>query len=168
MQTSQRRSDKFRKADIGPIHLTLEGHERLKAELAELKRVLPAYIAETQRTAAYGDRSDNAEYKQAKATLRRTNYRILEVEDQLKRIYIISTDQKGVETVRLGVTVVLELKNGIQKTFQILGSAETNPEKGLISFQSPLGTALMGRCKNDRITTETPAGSQEYLILEIK
>ena len=168
MQTPYRRSDKFKKVDTGPVFLTPEGHGRLKKELVDLKRALPTYIAEAQRTAAHGDRSDNAEYKQAKGILRRANWRILEVEDQLKRVSVIPSSQGRMTAVQLGATVVIELKNGERKTFRILGSKETNPENGFISFQSPLGAALMNKKKNDLIRIETPGGISEYRILEIK
>jgi len=167
MQVPWRRSDKFKKADTALIHLTPEGLRHLEEELAHLKRVLPAYIAETQRTAAYGDRSDNAEYKHAKATLRRTNYRILEVEDQLKRVSVIAPTKNQSGVVELGSTVLLEVHDGTQKTFRILGSKETNPGAGSISFESPLGAALLGKSKNDSINLETPSGIHQYRILEI-
>lgn len=167
MQIPRRRSEKFKKSNSGPIYLTPEGEEELKRKLAYLKKVLPGYILETQRTAAYGDRSDNAEYKQAKGTLRRTNYQILEIEDQLKRVSIISVSKNKSGAVCLGSTVTLRLKNGATKTLQILGPAETDPTRGRISYESPLGSGLMKKKKGEAVVIKTPKGLEEYHILEI-
>lgn len=168
MQFSKKRSEAFKKKDNGLIYLTPEGHERLKEELKELKKILPARIVEAARTAAYGDRSDNAEYKQAKGALRWTNYRILEVEDQLKRVSVIPKSNKKTELIGLGSVVVLEARGGENKTFRILGPEETNPEEGAISFHSPLGKALMGKKKDEVVIFKSPRGEQEYKILEIE
>ena len=154
--------------DIGPILLTPEGFKRLQERLAQLKQQLPAIIEETQRTAAYGDRSDNAEYKQAKGALRYTNSQIFLIEDQLKRIQLIDGDKNTTGTVQVGNTVVVELNSMTRKTFRILGARETDPGKGRISNQSPLGAALLNHAKGDVITIETPGGKQHYTIIEIK
>src|SRR3989304_4617599 len=108
MPVPKRRSRNLIVLDDSPIHLTDEGLANMREELAHLKRVLPERIAETSRTAAFGDRSDNAEYKDAKGALRRTNYRIFELEDQLKRVIIIKPGVNAQGTVQLGSTVVLE------------------------------------------------------------
>lgn len=168
MQVPWRRSDIFKKPNTGPIYLTPEGYALLKGELQELKRILPARIAEAARTAAYGDRSDNAEYKQAKGALRWTNYRILEIEDRLKRVSIIASPKRGGDVVGLGSTVVLSFSTGPEKTFRILGPDEANPLEGAISFRSPLGTALMGKKKGDSVSVQTPKGEAQYRILEVK
>ncbi len=157
-----------RKFDEGPVDLTPEGLKRLENRLQHLKEALPDFISEAQRTAAYGDRSDNAEYKDAKGTLRRTYRQIWSIEEQLKRVVVIKKDKHASGTVQLGSTVVLKQKSGVQRTFEILGPYETDPEKGRISHKSPLGAALMNRAKGDTVTIETPNGSQEYHILDIR
>lgn len=170
MQVPRRKSEELaalRNRDDGPLHLTPEGIERLKEKLARLKRSLPEMIAETQRTAEYGDRSENAEYKDAKATLRRTHRQIFTIEDQLKRAVPITSGRNSSGTVQLGSTVVVE-SNGVRTTFQILGSHETNPEKGRISYRSPLGAALINHRQGDTVTIKTPKGLVEYRIVEIR
>ena len=170
MQISRRQSEQLRKRSGGPIHLTEDGFNRLKEELARIKEAMPDFIAETQRTAAYGDRSDNAEYKEAKSTLRRSQGRILSIEDQIKRVVIIEPERNISGTVQLGSTVVLEIEK-IQKTFQILGSHETDPSKGRISYRSPLGAALINRSKGDIVEIHPQGGEgvpKKYRILEIK
>jgi len=175
MQIPRRRSDEFNVRDDGPLYLTEEGSKRLKEKLAHLKSALPNFIAEAQRTAAYGDRSDSAEYKDAKSTLRRTHRQILNIQDQIKRVVIIKTGPNTSGKVQLGSTVLLEIMDsarspqaGEQKTFQIVGPQETNPDKGRISYQSPLGAALMSHGEGDSVTIETGSGRKEYRILEIK
>ncbi len=163
----KRNSEIFRKYDTGPIYLTAEGLERLHAKLERLRKELPALAVEAGRTAAYGDRSDNAEYKDAKANLRRTSWSILSIENQLKRVKVIDPSQNTTGIVELGSTVVLEVE-GKQKTFQILGSHEANPSRGAISNESPLGVALISRKKGETITIETLRGEQKYKILDIR
>jgi len=162
----------------GPIHLTEEGFRRLKEQLARLKEEMPALIDETQRTAAYGDRSDNAEYKEAKSTLRRAQGRILRIESQIRRAVIIEPGRNISGTVQLGSTVVLEI-NKIKKTYQILGPHEADPSAGRISHKSPLGAALINHRKGDIVAINPQtAGStsslrggaretKEYRIIEI-
>lgn len=152
----------------GPIHMTEHGLALLRGKLAQLKRALPDLIAEAQRTAAYGDRSDNAEYKDAKSTLRRTHGRIFTIEDQMKRVVIIKSGAGASSKVVLGSTVVLETEGGPKRIFRILGPYETNPTMGRISYQSPLGAALMNHITGDTITIQTLSGSKKYRILEIK
>ncbi len=190
----RRKSDELKKQDDEPIYLTEEGFKQLEEKLARLKRVLPGFIEETQRTAAYGDRSDNAEYKEAKSTPRRTNWQILSIQDQIKRVAIIKSGPSASGTVRLGSTVVLKAEgperlrgaegpepfgdtqdprysrgtDGAKKIFQILGPHETDPANGCISYQSPLGSALMNHKKGDIVTIQTKSGSGQYRILEVR
>ncbi len=166
MQLPRRRSPS-RQDDDGPIPLTEEGLIHLKEKLARLKHGLPVLIAETQRTAAFGDRSDNAEYKEAKGTLRRTQWQIWTIEDQLKRVEIITSGKNIAGTIRLGSTVILDTSAG-EKTFQIVGPRETDPARGRISHLSPLGAALLNHKKDNIVTIQTGTGPQKYRILEIK
>jgi len=167
MRIAKRAADGSGEQTDESIHLTEEGLAHLKEKLARLKRALPNLVAETQRTAAFGDRSDNAEYKLAKSSLRRANWQILSIEDQLKRVTPITAGPDASGRVRIGSMVVLET-DGAERTFRILGSHETDPARGRISYQSPLGAALMGRAKGDTVTIQTASGSRIYRILEIR
>ena len=154
-------------ANNDPIYLTPGGVKKLRDRLERLRHSLPAAIDEAARTAAYGDRSDNAEYKEAKGILRRTRGQILNIEDQLKRVVEIPTGTDPAGKVRLGSTVKLKIR-GKEKTFLILGSSETDPGHGRISHTSPLGAALLGHKKNDIVAVQTPAGLQEYQIVNVE
>lgn len=150
-----------------PVHLTPAGLKRLQAKLERLKGSVPHLVSEAARTAAYGDRSENAEYKDAKSTLRRTYRQISAIEDQLKRVVVIEAGKNAAGTVQLGSTVVLETSKGVRKTFQLLGPQESAPAEGRISYQSPLGAALMGCAAADTVKVQTANGVQEYRIIEI-
>ena len=166
MQLPQRRHEKLKKYDDSPIYLTAEGFQRLKEKLERLKKSLPALIAETQRTAAYGDRSDNAEYKEVKSTLRRTHWQILSTENHIKRTFVIKSVPDNSEIIRIGSSIVLE-SEGKKKTFQILGSHEADPAKGRISNESPLGKNLLGKKIGETISIQTKNGIRKYTILEV-
>lgn len=160
---SRRRDDRVR--DTEPVYLTKEGLENLKKHLAKLKASLPGLAEEAQRTAAFGDRSDNAEYREAKGALRSANSGIINTEDKLKRVVLIEADNNS-GVVQIGSTVVLD-SDGTKKTFQIVGSIETNPGSGRISNKSPLGEAILGKRIGDKFSVETPGGKKEYEIIEI-
>lgn len=130
--------------------------------------MLPALIEETQKAAAYGDRSDNAEYKEAKYNLRRTEGQILGMEDRLKRVVIIKPDEKLKGVVQIGSNVTLRRDNGSLRNFQILGRSETNPELGFISNESPLGQSVLNKKLGDKFEFEMPNGTAaQYQIIEI-
>jgi transcription elongation GreA/GreB family factor len=163
----KRTSEIFRKGDDGPLHITEEGVAQLREKLVELERSLPHLASEAQRTADYGDRSENAEYKDAKLNLRRARGQILNIQYKLKRAVLIPAGPNALGTVQIGSTVVLETGEK-QKVFQIVGSHETDPSKGRISYQSPLGAALINHKQGDAVMLESPSGSRTYHILEVK
>lgn len=178
MGMSKRLADELQNKVYEPFYVTEDGLNRLKEKLARLKKALPELAEEAKRTAAYGDRSENDEYKNAKSALRRTKGQILNIEDQIKRAAIIESGSGASGTIRIGSTVVLEMKGsdgstgspraGARKTFQILGSHETDPTRGRISYVSPLGAALMGRVKGDVVNIKTGTGSKTYRVLEVR
>ena len=132
MQIPRRKSDELRALKLrndGPLYLTPDGLERLKNRLTRIKQSLPHLIEEASRAAAYGDRSENFEYKDAKSNLRHAHRQILTIEDQLKRASIIMPKSNKTGKIGLGSTVILETNDGTRREFQILGSFETDPEK---------------------------------------
>lgn len=151
-----------------PVYLTPEGVTRLRARLERLKQSLPAAIDEAARTGAFGDRSDNAEYKEAKGILRRVKGQISSIEDQLKRVVEIPSGADADGTVRLGATVkVRSSRDGKILTYRILGPSETDPARGRISHTSPLGAALIGHVAGDFVVVQAPGGTQEYRIIKV-
>ena len=148
-------------------YFSKEGLEKLKSELEERVNVLRPEIATRIKEAKeLGDLSENAEYDSAKEAQATNEGRIEEIKSILdKAVIITSTDGSGI--VRVGSSVKVESKNGVQ-TFVIVGAAESDPGAGFISNESPLGSAFLGRKKGDKFEVKTPKGITEYKILEVK
>ena len=139
--------------------------DKLKIELNKLKNMSrPQAIEEVKRLAMMGDFSENFAYQIAKGRLRGINHRILIIEAELQRAQIIHID--STERVQIGHTVTIEFK-GSKKTYQILGSAETDPTSGKISHNSPLGNALVGHRVGEKVLVHQGDRSKEYTILKI-
>lgn len=166
MQIPRRKADELKKRDNGPVYLTEAGFARLQEKLARIKRSLPELIDATAEAAAAGDRSDNAAYTSSKAALRRANWQILEIEDELKRAAVITSGSDANGAAKLGSVVVLEVSGGLKK-FEIVGPKETDPGAGRISQRSPLGAALIGKKIGDAVTIKTTGGANQYRILKI-
>ena len=143
MQVPTRRSDKKPRVKADAI-MTIDKFETLKAELDKLLTVKrPREAADVQRLALMGDFSENAGYQLAKSRLRGINSRILAIEDLLKRAEIIEKSADN-SIARIGHLITVAV-NGKEKIYQILGSAESDPSSGVISYSSPLGSALLGQ-----------------------
>ena len=168
MQTPYRKYDKIPRQKSDP-HITEEKFQELKNKLAKLKNIKrPREAEEVKRLAAMGDFSENAGYQLAKSRLRGINQGILDIEDLLSRAEIIKPIQNTGQ-VQLGNYVTLEnITTGKSKTYQILGSAETNPLSGVISHNSPLGSALLGKEVSEIISLEVNGKIIKYKIIEIK
>lgn len=153
-----------------PVHLTPEGIVRLNARLARLKHELPTAIEEVARTSAFGDRSDNAEYKEAKGILRRMHRQIASIEDQLKRVVAIPSGPAADGKARLGSTVTIQAaaEGGEMKKYRIVGPSEADPGRECISHTSPLGAALIGQGVGDIVTIQTPRGTRKWKVLEVQ
>jgi transcription elongation factor GreA len=115
--------------------------------------------------ASMGDFSENAGYQMAKAKLRGINNRVNEIEDLLRRAQIIE-NRGASDEVRVGSSLELEV-NGKVKNYQILGSAESDPARGIISHVSPLGKALLGHHEKEIVLLELPERTVQYKIIKI-
>lgn len=164
MQTPYRKPGKFSQIKLDPI-ITEGKYQELTRTLERLKKTQPAAAAEVSRLAELGDFSENAEYQLAKGKLRGINQRILVLENQLRQAEVISP-KKQHDTVTVGSTVVVETQNKT-KTYQILGSSETDPKKGIISHNSPLGEALVGKRVGETITIKIGTAEASYTIRSI-
>lgn len=147
MQVPKRKPGIYTNQESDP-HLTSAKLDELKRELQRLKTISrPQAIAETKRLAEMGDFSENAEYQIAKGRLRGINNRIDELIDQIDRAVVIVADTAS-GVIAIGHTVTVEI-DGVKKSFHILGPTESNPQAGIISYQSPLGAALVGKRVGD-------------------
>ncbi len=144
MRLPIRRSERLKTgAEDGPFYLTKEGLQKLKQRLKTIEeQELPQSIEDVRITAEFGDFSENAEYQEAKARMRRLHGQVINIKEKMKRVVLIQTDTSQ-EVVQLGSTVVLKKTDSLN-TFQIVGPHETDPARGRISYLSPLGSRLMG------------------------
>lgn len=140
----------------------------MREELEDLiKRQRPIEVAEVRRLAELGDFSENAAYQMAKGNLRRINSRITTLEERLKVAIPIEEGPDESGRIRIGSSVTLEW-DGRTHTFEILGSSETNPSRGRISYLSPLGAALMGRSAGDVVEVQGQTKVVPYRILAVE
>lgn len=148
-------------------YLTPAAIARLTDELARLESTdLLVALKEMQRTAANGDFSENAEYQFAKSEVRRINNRILSLKYRLVRAIPIAPGADHFGQVEIGTTVTLEVK-GREVTYEIVGSQETSPGRGRISYLSPLGTALMHHKEGEKVTFMAGVNKVEYKIIKV-
>ncbi len=141
MRVPKRKGEILRSTKIQTDHyLTKEAIERLKRQLDRLEKERPEAVAEVQRTAEMGDFSENAAYQMAKGKLRRINNKILVVQEKLKAAIVI--EASGTDQVQIGSRVTVEV-DGSETTFEIVGSQESDPSNGRISYKAPLGVKLM-------------------------
>ena len=149
-------------------YFSKEGLERLKSELEERTTVLRSEIAKRIKEAKEeGDISENAAFDAAREAQASNEGRIEEIKAALENAVVISGSSGG-GTVSVGSGVKVESKDRGSQSFVIVGAAESDPVKGFISNESPLGKAFIGRKKGEKIEVKTPKGVVEYKILEIK
>lgn len=149
--------------------ITLEGKRRLEEELERLKTKGREEIASRLKEAiAHGDLRENAGYEEAKNAQARLEFRISELTRSLTTAVLIQEGQTPAGQVSLGNKVVIKEKGGsLEETYFVVGKTETDPAKGRISNESPMGRAMLGRRQGETFTFDTPAGQLEFLILRV-
>jgi transcription elongation factor GreA len=153
------------------VPMTVEGAERLKAELHRLKTVdRPAVIQALADARSHGDLSENADYDAAKERQGFIEGRISEVETKLAHAQVIdpsSVDADG--RVVFGSTVEIEdVDSGERHVYQIVGDDEADIKEGKISVNSPIARALIGKTVGDPAEVQAPAGLRSYDILSVR
>jgi transcription elongation factor GreA len=150
--------------------MTRRGHEQLTLELRRLKlEERPRIVEEIRLAREHGDLSENAEYDAAKEKQGQVEARIVVIEDKLARAEIVDTTGQSSDLVRFGATVVLEdLNSGDEVTDTLVGEDEDDVAQGMISVQSPVGRALIGKRVDDEVAVAVPSGTREFEIREIK
>lgn len=149
-------------------YLTLEKKTLLEAELKNLMSVRRKEIADALEYAkSLGDLSENAEYHQAREDQANCEDRITHIEQILKNA-VIMDENHAMGIVSVGSTVTVTKKGSKEeKTFAIVGSEEADSISGKISNESPLGSALLGKKKGDKVMVHAPKGDMEYAIVAI-
>jgi transcription elongation factor GreA len=153
-----------------PSYITPEGLERLREELRRLREEKRLEVAQQLRVAIEaGDLSENAGYEEAKREQAFVEGRILEIERILANAQIVHEgDGRGTATVHVGSRVTIEEDGYAPEKYRIVGSAEAAPLEGLISNESPVGKALLGKAVGAEVEVKTPAGgSRRLTIIEI-
>lgn len=149
-------------------YITVEGLEKLKKELEELKTINRRKIANRiQKAKEMGDLSENAEYSEAKDEQAFNETKIIELEEMIKNATTIDDRHLNSDTIQVGSTIIVK-SDGKIKEFTIVGSKEANPSEGKISNESPLATAFLGHKAGDEVEVEIPSGKMKYDIIEIK
>ncbi|MBS4751066.1 transcription elongation factor GreA [Granulicatella sp. zg-ZJ] len=150
--------------------MTLEGKQKLEAELEELKLVKrPEIIDRIKVARSYGDLSENSEYDSAKDEQAFVEGRITTIEKMLRFSEIIDDHNIAKDEVSLGRTVTfIELPDGEEETYTIVGGAEASPLEGKISNDSPIARALIGKKLNDEVAIDTPGGVMKVKIIKIE
>jgi transcription elongation factor GreB len=150
-------------------YLTPEGHKKLQTELhLLLHNERPQTVQAVSEAAAMGDRSENAEYIYGKKRLREIDRRIRFLSKRLENIEIIDPRSVSTDKVSFGVWVVIQDENGNKQRLQIVGEDEIDPNKGRITFSSPMGRALLGKQRGDYFVLKRPKGDLEIEILDIQ
>ena len=151
------------------VVLTDQGLKKLEKELEELKTVKRKEISEKIKVAlSFGDLSENSEYDEAKNEQAMVESRIATIEAMLKNVKVIDDDELNTEVVNVGAKArVLDMEFDEEIVYQIVGSTEADPDKNLISDESPVGQALLGHRVGDVVEAETPGGVIRLKILEI-
>ncbi len=149
--------------------LTYTGLKKLEDELTDLRVVRRKEIAEKIKEAReQGDLSENAEYDAAKDEQRDIEARIEELEKLLKNVEVVVEDEVELDKISIGCRVhVHDVEFDEDMEFSIVGSTEANSLKGMISNESPVGKALLGKKIGDTVEVETQAGIITYQVLEI-
>ena len=149
-----------------PTYLSRDGLEKLRAELDEMTSVKRPEVAQRIHDAKeHGDLSENAEYEDAKNEQAFVEGRIQTLEALIKNATIID-ENHSTDHVQIGSTVEVESPDGAE-SFTIVGSTEARPNEGRISNESPVGRALLGRKKGEKVVVKVPAGDFTYKIVSI-
>lgn len=152
------------------VLMTKAGHSAIEKELEHLVKVereaTKVALAEAR---AHGDLKENAEYAAAKERQALQEGRIMELQGKLARARVIDLQNVKSDRIVFGATVTLmDLQKDREVTYQIVGNDESDPRQGKISYQGPLGQALIGKEEGDIVTVKAPKGNIEYEIQTIK
>ena len=150
--------------------MTQAGKEKLEQELEYLKTVKRKEVVERIKIArSFGDLSENSEYDSAKEEQAFVEGRVTTLENMIRNAKIIEDDGSSSDTVTLGKSVTfIELPDGEEETYTIVGSAEADPFEGKISNDSPIAKSLLGKKIDEEVTVQTPGGEMKVKIVSIK
>ncbi len=147
--------------------LTVEGKEKLEAELDQLKNITRKEVsAQIKEARSYGDLSENAEYDAAKDRQAEVESRINEIEEMLKYAKVIDSADIKTDVVTPGAKITLEIF-GEEAVYTLVGTSEADPNKNMLSYESPVGAAVLNRAVGETVQANAPAGTIDIKIIKI-
>jgi transcription elongation factor GreB len=151
-----------------PVYITPAGMQRLFEEYNDLlKSERPRITAEVAYAASLGDRSENAEYQYGKKRLREIDKRLRFLQKRLEALQVVDPSDFEGPVIRFGATVTVEDEDGSEHTYRIVGRDELNPKVGDISYDSPIGRALIGAREGEDVVVRTPGGGRELVVVAV-
>ncbi|MEX0166137.1 transcription elongation factor GreB [Pseudomonas brassicacearum] len=152
----------------GTALITPEGEARMRAEFHELWHVRrPQMTQAVSEAAAQGDRSENAEYTYGKKMLREIDSRVRFLTKRLEALKVVSEKPSDPNKVYFGAWVTVEDEDGKESRYRIVGPDELDLKQNLISIDSPLARALIGKALDAEVSVQTPTGEKRVYIVDI-
>jgi transcription elongation factor GreA len=156
-------------ATVDKMPMLAEGYEKLQIQVRHLKSVeRPQIIDAIEEARAHGDLSENAEYHAAKERQGQVEAQIADIEDRLSRAQVIDPTTLSGDRVVFGATVHLLDEHDKPVKYQIVGEHEADAKVGRISYNSPLGRALIGRSVGDEVEFSAPSGDKYFEIAKVE
>jgi transcription elongation factor GreA len=155
-------------ATVDKMPMLKEGYDKLTAELKRLKTERPLIVDAIEEARAHGDLSENAEYHGAKEQQGQNEATIADIEGKLSRAQIIDPRDLSGDKVVFGATVTLLDEDDKPIRYQIVSENEAEASRGRISYNSPIGRALIGRKVDEEVEVTVPAGDKYYLVSKIE
>ena len=156
-------------ASADKVPMLPEGHRKLNEELRRLRvEERPEIVEAIEAARAHGDLSENAEYHAAKERQGQIEAMIADLEDRLSRAMVIDPTKLSGDKIVFGATVTLLDEDEKKVKYQLVGQAEADAGHGRISYNSPLGRALISRQVGDEVEVSTPSGDRYYEVKKIE
>ena len=155
-------------ATVDKMPMLVEGQRMLSLQLAALKAERPDVIDAIEEARAHGDLSENAEYHAAKERQGQIEAMIADIESKLSRATIIDPTELSGDKIVFGATVTLLDDDNKPVKYQIVGETEADAKVGRISYNSPIGRALIGRRVGDDVEVSVPAGDRYYQVSKLE
>jgi transcription elongation factor GreA len=155
-------------ATVDKMPMLKEGYDKLTAELKRLKIERPLIVDAIEEARAHGDLSENAEYHAAKEQQGQNEATIADIEGKLSRAQIIDPRDLSGDKIVFGATVTLLDEDDKPIRYQIVSENEAEASRGRISYNSPIGRALIGRKVDEEVEVTVPAGDKYYLVSKIE
>jgi transcription elongation factor GreA len=155
-------------ASVEKLPMLAEGYERLTADLKALREERPRIVDAIEEARAHGDLSENAEYHAAKERQGQVEATIADLEDKISRAQIIDPASLSGDKIIFGATVTLLDDDDKPVKYQIVGPYEADAKVGRISYNSPLGKALIGRKVEDEVEVTVPSGDKFFVVEKIE